>query len=141
MGWVVKAKGHPMVTARHRTTFMVTKDDAVGPRGGCIIGVKADRSAVELSPELKHLVTSGGPLLITLKAGKMVEEVRAWGHPSMALNHPTDIVVRKSRFVCGRTLAIGADKAAADFSREFVRTLRNPATAFGLEIAADSRRD
>ena len=140
MGWVVRAKGHPMVTARHRTTFMITKDEAVGPRGDCIIGVKAERSSVELDQELKNLIASGGPVLITLKAGKLVEKVRAWGHPSINLIHPTDIVVRKSRFVCGRTLAIGADKAAADLSREFVYALRDPATDLEMKIVAESRR-
>lgn len=140
MSWVITAGGHPMLTAKHRTTFMVTKDGKVGPRGDCIIAVNADKSAAELPAGLKRLLMSGEPILIVLRVGKLVEEVHAWGHPSLTLDHPTDIVVRKSRFICGRTLAIGADKAAADLSRELVALLRNPATRFEMEIVRRSPR-
>jgi len=136
MGSVVTARGHPKVTAKHSTTFMITKDEKIGPRGDCIIAVKADKSASELPPEIKRLLKSGEQLVITLKAGKLVEKVHAWGNPSLTLNHPTDMVVRKSRFICGRTLAVGADKAAADLSREFIAALQNPATKFEMEIVA-----
>jgi len=134
MRWVIRARGHPMVTARHRTTFMITKEEYIGPKGDCVIGVRAERSAAELEPELKRSAASGGPLLIKLRAGEYSEEVQAWGHPSIILSHPTDIVVRKSRFICGRTLAVGADKAAADLSREFVAALRNSSTELEVEI-------
>jgi hypothetical protein len=42
------------------------------------------------------------------------------------LTDPADLVVRKSDYVCGRTLAILADKAAKDLSRKLVEKLRNP---------------
>jgi len=61
---------------------------------------------------------------VRMEVGGKVETVRGWGHPSLALDHPTDMVVRKSSFLCGRTLAVRADKAARDLSREFVRELR-----------------
>jgi uncharacterized protein len=35
------------------------------------------------------------------------------------------MVVRKSGFISGRTLMIGADKAAADLDRRFVEKLKN----------------
>lgn len=113
---------------------MITKDEEVGPRGNCIIAVKADKSTAGLTPALKRLVKSSERLVITLRAGKLVEKVYACGNPSLTLDHPTDIVVRKSRFICGRTLAVGADKAAADLSREFIAVLQNPATKFEMEI-------
>jgi hypothetical protein len=37
------------------------------------------------------------------------------------------MVVRKSSYVCARTLAVKADKAAADLSRDIVQKLRDPA--------------
>ncbi len=136
MGWVVRARGHPMVTARHRMTFMITKDEEIGPNGDCIIGVRAERSSAELDPSLKQLIASGTPLTIVLRAGGLSERVVAWGHPSITLDHATDMVVRKSRFVCGRTLAVGADKAASDLPREFVKALRSPTTVLEMEIVA-----
>ncbi len=137
MVWVIRSRGHPMVTARHRMTFMITKDEELGPTGDCIIGVRAEKSSAELDPKLKKLIASGAPLTITLRAGGLSEEVRAWGHPSITLDHKTDIVVRKSRFVCGRTLAVGADKAASNLPREFVKALKNPATILEMEIVAE----
>ncbi len=134
MSWIVVARGHPGITARHRTTFMVTKDRGVGPKGDCIIAVGADKAVSDLAPELKRAIRAGRELLITLRAGEMVEKIHARGHPSLTLDHPTDIVVRKSKFTCGRTLAIGADKAAAELSRKFAAGLRNPATRVELKI-------
>ncbi len=136
MRWVIKARGHPNVTARHRNTFMVTKDAEVGPNGDCIIGVGADRACLDLDPALKRLLASGAPVAITLSAGKYAEKIRAKGHPSLNLDHPHDIVVRKSGFACGRTLAVGADKAAADLARGLAAALRDPETELEMEIAS-----
>jgi hypothetical protein len=131
---VIKARGHPRVTARHRTTFMITKDPEVGPKGDCIIAVSLDKAGPDLPPELKRAIRSGRELLITLKAGGAMEKVRARGHSSLTLNHPRDLVVRKGSFTCGRTLAILANKAAADFSRAFVEILKNPETEVQISI-------
>jgi len=138
MSWVIVARGHPEITARHRTTFMVTKDREVGPMGDCIIAIGADKAGPDLSSELKHAIRAGRELVITLEVDGMAEKVHAFGHPSLVLSHPTDLVVRKSRFVCGRTLAVGADKAAADLRRKFVAALRNPATKLELKIEASA---
>jgi hypothetical protein len=113
---------------------MVTKDREVGPMGDCIIAVGADKAGPNLPYELKQAIRAGRELVITLGVEGMAEKVHAFGHPSLALNHPADLVIRKSRFICGRTLAIGADKAAADLRRKFVAALRNPATKLELKI-------
>ncbi len=141
MGEVIVARGHPGVTARHQTTFMVTKDLEVGQKGDCIIAVGADKSVSDLSPELKHAIRTDRELVITLKVGGLIEKIHAWGHPSLTLDHPTDIVVRKSKFTCRRTLVIGADKAAADFSRKFVGALRNMTTKLELRIEISGQRN
>ncbi|MGC8816618.1 MAG: DUF371 domain-containing protein [Candidatus Hadarchaeum sp.] len=141
MRWVIRARGHPMVSAKHRTTFMITKEKDLGPKGDCVIGVGAEKSAAELDLELKRLAALAVPIVIRLRAGGFVDEVRAWGHPSLTLNHPTDIVVRKSRFICGRTLAVGADKAAADLSRELVAALRKPTTRLEMEVIFGVNRE
>lgn len=119
---------------------MVTKDLEVGPKGDCIIGVGSDKSVSDLLPGLKRLIRSGKELVITLRAEGMIEKVRARGHPSLALDHPTDIVVRKSKFICGRTLAVNADKAAADLSRNFVAALRKPGAKLEIKIEVNVAR-
>jgi hypothetical protein len=134
MEWVIKARGHPNITARHRTTFMLTKDREVGSRGDCAIGTEAEKSTADLDPGLKLALRSGSDMVIIVSAGGISEEISAKGHPSLPLDHPGDLVVRKSDFICGRTLAISADKAAADFSREFVEALREPSTIIEMKI-------
>jgi len=104
---------------------MITKDLEVGPRGDCIIAVAADKGAAGVGRRLKKAIRSGAPITITIEAGGITEKIRAVGHPSLMLNHPRDLVVRKSGFVCERTLAIRADKAAGDLSRDFVKHLCN----------------
>jgi len=120
----VRARGHPLLTALHPTTLMITREEEVGPRGDCIVAVGADRSVSDLSEEVKEGIRRGGRVTVRMEAGGRVETVRGWGHPSLLLDHPTDMVVRRSSFVCGRTLAVRADRAASDLSREFVRELR-----------------
>jgi len=133
---VIRARGHPGITARHRTTFMLTKDQEVGPKGDCIVAVGLDNVGPDLPPELKRVVRSGQALLITIQAGEMAEKVKAQGHPSLTLDHPRDFVVRKSSFICGRTLAILADKAASDFSPDFVNRIKDPETEIKISITA-----
>ena len=134
--FVIKARGHPAITARHPTTFMFTKDQEAGPNGDCIVAVGLDKAGPDLPPELKRAAKSGQTLLITIQAGETVEKVKARGHPSLTLDHPGDLVVRKGSFACGRTLAILADKSASDFSPDFVKKLKNPETDVKISIAA-----
>ena len=55
-------------------------------------------------------------------------EINGEGNPNLELIHPSDIVIRKSSFVCPRTLAINCDKSAEDIPREIIRILRDPKT-------------
>jgi len=131
---LIAARGHPLITAKHRTTLMFTKDREVGFKGDCIVGVLADKGAAGLHEELRSAIKSGAAVNITIKAGGEMEEVRAFGHPLLTLADPKDLVIRKSKFTCDRTLAVGADKAAMDLSRAFVAKLRDPSTKVKVTI-------
>lgn len=131
---VITAKGHPQITATHPTTLMITKDEEVGPKGDCIVGVAADKGAAGLTDELKSIIQSGAAMTVTIEVGGEVEEIHAFGHPSLSSTHPNDLVIRKSKFTCGRTLAVGADKAAANLSRALVAKLRDPSTKIKVTI-------
>jgi len=124
---VLSAWGHENIEATHKTTFEITKEAALTKQGDCIIAVKASRAAVDLPLELKQAAKrEGAQIIITVEAGELKEVVQAKGSPQLTLTHPTDMVVRKSSYVCSRTLAIVADKAASDFSRKLVEKLRDP---------------
>ena len=46
------------------------------------------------------------------------------------------MVIRKSSYICNRTLAIKADKAAADLSRSLVEKLRKPKQNVEIKLIA-----
>ena len=51
-------------------------------------------------------------------------EVRSHGSATMTLDHPTDLVWRRSTFVCGRTIGICSDRVAATLPEDLVRHLK-----------------
>lgn len=121
---VIKARGHANIRATHGKTLEVTKETHLTPRGDCIIAVGADRGLGELEGEFKNALRNPNAVLeMTIECGGLEDKVTAYGHPKLTLNHPTDMVVRKSEFVCDRTLAVRADKAAADLNRKLVEKL------------------
>ena len=124
---VFSARGHENVQSTHKTTFEVTKEEALSKRGDCILAVEATKAAADLPVEFKEAARKeGARITVTVEADELKETVEARGSPQLQFTHQTNLVVRKSSYVCGRTLAIGADKAAIDFSRELVKKLKNP---------------
>jgi hypothetical protein len=123
---VFSAHGHENIVATHRTTFEITKEATLTRRGDCIVAVKATRAAVDLPLKFKEAARKeGARITITIEVGELKEAVKAKGSPQLTFTHPTDLVVRKSNYVCSRTLAIGADKAASDFSRKIVEKMKD----------------
>jgi hypothetical protein len=120
------AWGHPNIRARHRSTLMITKEDYVTPRGDCIIAVKAERSLLELKPEVRDAIRRDESIVtLTLDIDGYIFEVKGCGSSKLTLDHPTDIVCRRSSYICNRTLMIKADRAAIDIPRKIVETLRS----------------
>jgi hypothetical protein len=123
----ITAFGHRNVKAKHKTTFEITKEKELSIRGDCIVAVSADKGLPDLKPEFREsLRRENARLTILIDAGDAGDVVRAFGSPMLILSHPTDMVVRKSGYICSRTLAIKADKAACDLSRALVEKLQNP---------------
>ncbi|MDH7593228.1 MAG: DUF371 domain-containing protein [Methanomicrobiales archaeon] len=121
----IVCRGHRHVKATHPTTFEVTREEDLGPRGDCIIGVGADRAAVDLDDEFKQMLREEGSVLTTvLKAGPFTFEVHSCGSPDLQLDHPTDLVWRRSGYICGRTIGIHSDQTAITLPRELIALLR-----------------
>jgi hypothetical protein len=124
---IIIAYGHKNVLATHNSTLEVTKEAELSERGNCIIAVSADKSLTDLKPQFRaSLQRKNVQIRMLIEADGVVEMVTARGSPRLTLRHPTDMVVRKSNYVCARTLAIQADKAAYDLSRRLVEKLKNP---------------
>jgi hypothetical protein len=121
------AQGHANIHAVHPTTLMFTKDIHVSKNGDCIAAMTADKSVADLSAQFKEeLRKPNAKLTVTIEAGDLREEIKALGSPKLCLCHPTDIVIRKSDYICSRTLAICANKSSNDLPRELVEKLQDP---------------
>ncbi len=125
---VVRARGHRNVRALHRTTFEVTRDDHLTPRGDCIIGVSADKAAAGLSREVREALSIGGSrVVLILETPGHRDLVRARGDPRITSSDERRIIVRRSSFVEPATIAVEADKAAGQLDRGLVEELREGA--------------
>ncbi len=122
--FIIKAYGHPLIKATHKSTFEITKDNYLTPRGDCIIGIKASHSVKDLPEELKEHLRKGGKIEIIIKVEDLEDRIIAYGHPNLILTNERSIVVRKSTYIDDRTLAIRASKAARDIKREIIKELQ-----------------
>lgn len=133
------ARGHENIKSSNRTTFEITKETFLTKRGDCIIAVGADKGSTDLNEEFKQTAKNeGAQMTITIESGNEVETVNALGSSQLMFTSQTDLVVRKSDYVCGRTLAIRADKAAKDLSRRLVENLRNPNQIIKIMLTVES---
>lgn len=136
---VIHAHGHEDIRSNHMTTFEITKESSVTKRGDCIIAVGATKGAADLHPRFKVAARNEvSQITIMIEAGGLREIVKAKGSSRLLFTHPTDLVVRKSNYVCGRTLAIRADKAASDFPRKLIEKIRNPSQKIKITLTVES---
>lgn len=135
---VVRARGHPKVTATHPTTLMITKDEEIGPRADCVLAVGADKSVADLRDNIKRAIRSGNRIEVTIEVRGLEEVIRGQGHEGLTLSDKSDIVIRKSGYICGRTLMIRADKAAVDLRREFIERLKDAESRVLIRIGSFS---
>jgi hypothetical protein len=126
MKFTLKTHGHTNVTSKHKTTFEVTTDPEISIKADCIVGVASEKSMKDFSEELKNAMRREDvEIKVLLRTKNANDEITGHGHPDLPLNHPTDIVCRKSDYICGRTLMINADKAACDLNDDLINDLKN----------------
>ncbi|MBI5680668.1 MAG: DUF371 domain-containing protein [Methanobacterium sp.] len=125
MEYIFYAKGHPNVTSAHKSTFEVTMDKEIGKAADCIIGVSSDSKLENIPLEIREAIKNENAIIkIELETENAKDEIKGYGHPELTLDHPTDMVCRKSEYKCSRTLMIKADKAAIDLKKELIDDLR-----------------
>jgi len=131
----VAFRGHPMVRALHPTTIEITTEEHLTERGDCIIGVGADKGCAGLTEEVRQALKVDGAMVTIgiLVAGRRVE-IKCRGDSRLTLSNPREIVVRRSTYVDGRTIAIGADFAALDIPRRVVERLKQDSAEGVFEI-------
>ena len=126
MNFKIIAKGHENVLSLHKSTFEITKDKDLSLAGDCIIGLDIDKSMEDFPNEFKEkLANDDTKVIVELKTPNASDTIEGFGHHDLSLSHPTDIVCRKSTFVCSRTLMIKSNKAAIDLNRDLINDLAN----------------
>jgi hypothetical protein len=126
MNFKIKAKGHENVLSLHKSTFEITKDKDLSLSGDCIIGLDIDKSMEDFPDEFKEkLANDDTKVIVELRTPNASDTIEGYGHHDLTLSHPTDIVCRKSTFVCSRTLMIKSNKAAIDLNRDLIKDLAN----------------
>ncbi|MDO9540116.1 MAG: DUF371 domain-containing protein [Methanocalculus sp.] len=132
----ILCRGHANVISCHPTTFEVTCEEELTLQGDCIIGVAADKGAADLSDAFCDLLADDSATLRTyLSAGGISCEIRSYGSSRMTFDHLTDLVWRRSDFVCGRTIGIRSDFVARTLPRELIRVLSGGAEMEVILIA------
>jgi hypothetical protein len=130
--------GHENIRSNHQKTIEITKESHLTSQGDCIVGINATSSCADLPQELKDkLKIPGAKITFSIRVGKHEFVLEGKGHPDLILTHSEDIVIRKSDFICPRTLAIKCDKASDLLPREMVSLLQNPKTKGTFTITVD----
>ncbi len=121
--------GHPNVQSLHARTVEITKEEHLTLRGDCIIGVRAEKACADVDEKIKRkLARSGSHVKIEIIVGNDVCEISGAGDERLTLENKHDIVIRKTNFVCPRTLSVRCDKASSDIPRGMVKALQDPGT-------------
>jgi len=138
MRFDIEFSGHENIRSNHQKTIEITKESHLTPKGDCIIGVNATSSCADLPQNLKDKLKSpDSKITFSIKVEDHEFVVEGAGHPDLILTHHEDIVIRKSDFICPRTLAIKCDKASDLLPRRMVSLLRNPKIKGTFTIKVD----
>ena len=130
--------GHPNVQSLHGKTVEITKDAHLTLRGDCIIGVRASKACVDLDETLrKRLCSSGSVVKIEVMVGSESFVINGMGDERLTLQNPHDIVIRKTSFVCPRTMSIKCDRSSSDLPRQMVRMLQDSEAKGIFRITAE----
>jgi uncharacterized protein len=119
--------GHPNIQSLHLRAIEVTKNPNLTLRGDCIIGVRASKACKDLNPSLQRLLKKEDSVVrLSIITGNLFYRLNAFGNSRIMLLDAQDIVIRKTNFVCSRTLCVNSDKASLDITREIIRSLQDP---------------
>ena len=126
MEYSFTCNGHQNITSKHKTTLEFTKDKEVNLEGDCIIVVSADFNLDSIKKFINEKPNKDITIIIQIIKSnkKIIEKIKAEINPDF--NSEKEMVIRKTDFISERTLAIRADKAACDLSKELLSWLKNP---------------
>ena len=131
-------KGHPNVQSLHARTIEITKDKDLTLNGDCIIGVNANKSCKDLDSGVKKRIKKKDSLI---EIGLIVEPysftIKGFGDDKLSLTNEDDIVLRKSKFICDRTLSINCNFSSLEIPREIINSLKYPLKTGIMQIKVE----
>ncbi|MDE1764670.1 MAG: DUF371 domain-containing protein [Thaumarchaeota archaeon] len=130
--------GHENIRSLHPKTIEITTESRLTTNGDCIIGVGASSGCSDLPEKMKILLqNSKSSVVCTISVRDFTFKVKGMGNDKLTLTNPHDIVIRKSSFVCPRTLATNCDAASDLLPRQMVKILQNPDARgiFSIDVA------
>lgn len=134
----IYGRGHPNISATHPTTLAVTRDSRVSRRGDCFVATSANKSLADFSLAFKSLASNPkAKITVEIKVEDLSERIMGVGDPRLIFSDPEELVIRKSRYACPRTLMLGADKAAADLPRGMVELMADYRVAVMLKATIE----
>ncbi len=124
--WVFfTAWGHPNVSGTHETTFEITSEGFLTPRGDCIIGVRSSVTPRGLPGWFKALARREDSIIVVvLCSGGVCDSAVGRGGPEMSFSDDTRMVFRRSTYVGPETVMVRSSKAAAHLRRDLIESLR-----------------
>lgn len=119
------AKGHENIRSNHKSTFEITTDSELTPKGDCIIGVSSNKTMNNFPEEFREKIkNSSTEIHVILDTENGHDEIVGYGDENLNLTHSSDIVCRKSNYICNRTLMINSNKAAKDLDKNLIKDLQ-----------------
>jgi uncharacterized protein len=129
--------GHPNVRCLHNMAIEITRESHLTLRGDCILGVRANKACRGLDPLLKRALQEERPRInVEITVDGHVFMAYGTGTNRLSLLSEQDIVIRKSNFVCPRTLLVRCNNASSSIPRDMVKLLQNKGTRGVLRIEA-----
>ncbi|MBC7120928.1 MAG: DUF371 domain-containing protein [Candidatus Methanosuratus sp.] len=129
------AEGDCKITAKHQTTLEITREELRTKKGDCIIATRSAIGLADLPEDMKRaLRTDGAKVTLWIEAGGISDAVKGRGSSKLTLESETDMVARKSAYVCGRTLMVNSDKSASEIRRDLVRLIAKDGAEIKLTI-------
>lgn len=134
----IKFRGHPNVLSLHGRTLEITKDENLSLRGDCIIGVGANKACADLDPVVKAgIQRNDAPVKVEIILGSESFQILGKGDSRLSLLNKHDVVIRKTCFICPRTLSVMCDRASSDLPRKMVTMLQDDATVGLFRISVE----
>jgi hypothetical protein len=127
----VGAHGHPNISATDSSVIKIIVGKEVDKS---VVGVNANKSCATLNSSFKENLKGDKKIEIVFDVDGMIDVITAYCSPALKVSSDNEIVVRKDDKIDDGTVAIFADKAASELSRDTIERLKDPKTKVKIRL-------